>query len=114
MSRSSVRTDPHNDQVVLEGFEPGAGVWIPCEVKPGQFSDERRVSVALEDGNKWMGLVQERMLRGKAKTGQDCVLAKVTSVQGDSFVASIPGLAFKPYPFHGRIDRVAPNDTVEA
>ena len=34
----------------------GAYTWLPCEVKPGPFSDERLVRVASELGD-WVGFV---------------------------------------------------------
>ena len=33
---------------------PGARMWLPCEVKPGPFSDERMVLV-VADGSEWFG-----------------------------------------------------------
>ena len=35
----------------------GASMWLPCEVSPGPFSDERTVLVIGDDG-EWGGLRQ--------------------------------------------------------
>jgi len=37
-------------------LRPGARIWIPCEVKPGPFSDERMVRVQSQAG-EWLGFV---------------------------------------------------------
>ena len=47
----------------------GARLWLPCEVKPGPFTDERRVLVHGEGGN-WMGFVNVRWLQEKEAEGR--------------------------------------------
>ena len=66
----------------------GAYTWLPCEVKPGPFSDERLVRVASEFGD-WVGFVPVSSLEGKA--GESLIRALIVEVQGDRFLARIPG-----------------------
>jgi len=68
----------------------GAYTWLPCEVKPGPFSDERLVRVASEFGD-WVGFVPVSSLAGKE--GESLIRALVVEVQGDRFLARIPGEA---------------------
>jgi hypothetical protein len=35
----------------------GTRVWVPCEVKPGPFSDERFVKICVNGENPWLGFV---------------------------------------------------------
>lgn len=94
-------------------LEVGAGVWLPCEVKPGPFSDERMVLVSL-GGNQWFGFVNTKWLREGIEQGADLVLAKVTEISGDSFTAIVPGNAPNPSVIQGRIDQWRPvGDSVE-
>ena len=86
-------------------------MWLPCEVKPGPFSDERMVLVKGDD-SEWFGFVNVRWLR-KDRTGPNEVLAKVVDVEWPSYRARIPGFAPKSGLFQGRIEgklvRVAPD-----
>ena len=85
----------------------GSRLWLPCEVKPGPFTDERRVLVQGEGGN-WMGFVNVRWLHEKeAEDGHNAVLAKVVEVEESSFRARIRGSALAGGLFEGRRDRVA-------
>ena len=91
----------------------GANMWLPCEVKPGPFSDERMVLVSADD-NEWFGFVNVRWLRKNGSGNQDEVLAKVVDVEGPTFRARIPGNALQSELFQGRVDRAVPNDPVQA
>ncbi|HSK80825.1 MAG TPA: hypothetical protein VLQ45_30515 [Thermoanaerobaculia bacterium] len=57
-------------------LEAGAQIWVPCEVKPGPFSDERLVRVR-DSGREWLGFVQANRLR-------EPIGALVVSVNGES------------------------------
>ena len=84
----------------------GAGVWVPCEVRPGPFCNERRVLI--EDGdNEWFGFVATHWLKDKVEEGRDQVLAKVVDIQLEkgTFHAAIPGNAPKPSLFEGQVNR---------
>jgi hypothetical protein len=87
----------------------GTQLWIPCEVKPGPFSDERLVRVPSSRGD-WLGFVPVHLLREPVLEGNTFVGARVVSVQGERFQASLPGEALTPSLFEGNLARVAPVD----
>ena len=91
----------------------GASMWLPCEVSPGPFSDERTVLVIGDDG-EWGGFVNTRWLKRKTLKGKDEVLARVVDVDGPVFRARIPGDALQSRLFQGRVDRAVPGDPVQA
>lgn len=68
----------------------GRYVWLPCEVKPGPFSNERMVRVASEFGD-WVGFVPVSFLRDPIQEGETLVRALVVDVQGERFSARLPG-----------------------
>lgn len=92
---------------------PGARMWLPCEVKPGPFSDERTVLV-VADGSEWLGFVNVRWLRKHGLEDTDEVLAKVVDIDGPTFQARIPGNALQARLFQGRVDHAVPGDPVQA
>ena len=84
----------------------GAGVWVPCEVKPGPFDHERRVRINVE-GNNWFGFVNTRWLESKVEEGNDRILVTVVSIdQGNVFKAVVPGSAPVRSQFEGKIQNV--------
>ena len=91
----------------------GANMWLPCEVKPGPFSDERMVLV-IADGTEWLGFVNVRWLKNQSSEGRDEVLARVVEVEGPNFRARIPGNALQSGLFQGRVDRAVPGGSVQA
>ena len=91
----------------------GARIWLPCEVKPGPFSDERMVLV-VADGNEWFGFVNVRWLRRHGSEDTDEVLAKVIDVDGPTFHARISGNALQAKLFQGRVEHAVPGDSVQA
>ena len=90
----------------------GAGMWLPCEVKPGPFSDERVVLVIADD-SEWLGFVNIRWLRNHGSEDKDEVLAKVVDVKGHTFRARIPGNALQSGLIRGRVDRAVPSGPVQ-
>ncbi|HEX4963879.1 MAG TPA: hypothetical protein VF173_23845 [Thermoanaerobaculia bacterium] len=90
----------------------GTKIWLPCEVKPGPFSDERLVLVS-DGGRDWLGFVQENRLREPITEGRTSVLASVVSVLGETFQALLPGSALMSTLFEGRVSRVRPVDPLE-
>jgi hypothetical protein len=66
-------------------------VWIPCEVKPGPFSNERVVRVATPDGSSWVGFVDVRYLKEPIEKGTTAIKARVLSINHDTFEVSLPG-----------------------
>lgn len=93
----------------------GSGVWLPCEVRPGPFNDERVVRIRVDDVD-WVGFVNTEWLRvGDILEGSNAVLAKVSEVSGGRFVAMIPGSSpNQPSTIEGQVDRWVPvGDPVE-
>ena len=84
----------------------GAKMWLPCQVRPGPFSNERMVWVE-DDVGQWSGFVDVRWLKGGADEGKDQVLARIVDVDGSQFKASIPGHALRNRFFRGRVECVA-------
>ena len=70
----------------------GRTVWIPCEVKPGPFSNERLVRVEGEP-ESWVGFVPIWYLRDAIERGRTEVRAVVAEMRGEQFLARIPGHA---------------------
>ena len=85
----------------------GAQMWIPCEVAPGPFSDERAVRVRA-DGKEWSGFVNIKWLQKQVERGADQVHARVVEVEGETFRARIPGHALQSELFEGQVKRVEP------
>ena len=82
----------------------GGQVWLPCEVKPGPFSDERLVRVA--GPREWVGFVPVSALREPVLEGSTFVTAVVFDVQNGKFRARVPGHAVTPAPFEGVTSQV--------
>lgn len=95
-------------------LRPGARIWIPCEVKPGPFSDERMVRVETQAG-EWLGFVDVRLLRDRGLTeGRTSVLATVEAVSGQRFTARLPGHPVRSLLFEGSTDRAVRVGALEA
>ena len=71
-------------------LEPGASVWIPCEVVQGPFSDERNVQVGSPEG-QWAGFVSSAFLRDDILAGSTAVRATIVEVNDRSVSARLPG-----------------------
>jgi len=87
-------------------FDKGCTVWLPCEVKPGPFSDERLVKVQSPDGNI-IAFVNVRFLKNPIESGPTEVRAKVVDITDDSFSARLPGHSVTSNRFTGERNRVA-------
>lgn len=93
--------------------EVGAYVWLPCEVKPGPFSNERMVRVASEFGD-WVGFVPESSLKDPVRQGRTLIPALVIDVQGDRLSAMLPGAALSSTVLLTTLSQVESVDSVEA
>ena len=91
----------------------GAGLWLPCAVSPGPFSDER-VIVGRADDNEWVGFVNVRWLKKHGSENTDEVLARVVDVDDSTFRARIPGNALQSGFVQGCVERAVRSDTVQA
>lgn len=98
------------------GLTVGQYVWVPCEVKPGPFSDERlvRVNSPVVDSavSKWSGFVPTARLREPIEMGSTGVTAIVVEVMHDRFLAQLVGDAFSNTVFEDYISRAQPIDPV--
>ena len=91
----------------------GARIWIPCEVRPGPFGDERLVRIGTDDGG-WFGFVNVRWLKDPPPEGTSQVLATVVSIEGDRFTARIHGHSPAANLFHGQTERAHPGGSLSA
>ncbi|HEY0554729.1 MAG TPA: hypothetical protein VGG20_10715 [Thermoanaerobaculia bacterium] len=92
----------------------GTRIWVPCDVKPGPFSDERFVRICVNGGSPWLGFVPAERLKDPILEGRTLLPALVVSVLGDKFTARIPGEALTPFLFEGVLSRVQPVDSLQA
>jgi hypothetical protein len=69
----------------------GSYIWLPCEVKPGPFSDERlvRVKSALSD---WLGFVPTSSLKEPISEGRTQVTAVIVELRNDRLRAQVSGV----------------------
>lgn len=95
-------------------IEEGSQVWIPCQVKPGPFPDERMVRVQ-NNGDDWLGFVPVSVLKDPTVTeGENYIRATVVEVQGNHFTAMLPGHAFTSSAFHGEVSKVRSLGSIQA
>lgn len=74
-------------------LQVGDRVWLPCEVKPGPFSNERLVRIQLLT-DIWVGFVDTNALKDQLETGSTHVLALITAIEEDEVTALVQGHAF--------------------
>lgn len=91
----------------------GDTVWIPCEVKPGPFSNERLARVQFPTG-QWHGFVDVGVLKEDVEAGPTFVLAYVSAVHGDLVVAIVQGHAIEARHVQAPLDKVRALDSVSA
>jgi hypothetical protein len=71
-------------------LDAGNVVWIPCEVKPGPFPDERRVRLTSDLG-EWVGFVPVSYLEEPKTEGRTRIRVLIVDVEGDTFNVRVPG-----------------------
>lgn len=77
-------------------MKPGDAIWIPCDVKPGPFSNERMVRVESEAG-EWLGFVNIEWLKAPApEEGRSEIKALVVRVTDNDVIARLPGIQAHP------------------
>ena len=75
-------------------LKEGDIVWLSCEVKPGPFPNERLIRLSLPSG-AWVGFVEIDALKDPdVKTGETCVLARITKIIKNEVIAIIQAHAF--------------------
>ena len=92
-------------------LQVGGKVWIPCEVKPGPFSNERLARIQLPAG-PWLGFVDTGALKEPVETGDTYVLAYVTEIQGNQVTVIVQGHAFNVGQVQASLAKVKPLDPV--
>ena len=81
----------------------GQQIWIPCEIKPGAFSDESLVRVSAGE-NEWVGFVPSASLQFRGN--RHFILASVVEVSDDEVSLQFSGHALTPTLFQDRISRL--------
>lgn len=94
-------------------LEVGQTLWLPCEVKPGPFSDERMVRIETDRGGPWVGFVSIWLLREPVERGRTHVRAVVAEVREDTFSAKLPGHAVTSGMIEGEWSRSETKSDVE-
>jgi hypothetical protein len=96
----------------------GQHVWIPCEVKPGPFSDERMVRVNSPVVNSpvssWIGFVPAITLREPIERGLTDVAAIVINILNDRFLAQLVGDSFSNTIFEDHVSRAEPIGSIKS
>jgi hypothetical protein len=88
-------------------LKPGAKIWIPCDVKPGPFANERIVKVEHAEG-VWVGFVPVSELKDPVPLeGKTQIRAVVVESKPTYFLARLPGHSLSTSNiFRGAADRV--------
>jgi hypothetical protein len=94
-------------------YQVGDLVWIPCEVKPGPFSDERIIRINSARG-PWVGFVPAHALRESVKEGSTAVRAVIVQENGTHFNARVAGEPVTSSVFEGTLSRVEPIAALQA
>lgn len=71
-------------------IKKGMVVWLPCEVRRGPFSDERKVYVRSALGD-WFGFVNTSELEKKVSEGKDRVRGLVLAIESNHIILGING-----------------------
>jgi len=69
----------------------GSYVWLPCEVKPGPFANERLVRLR-STLSEWLGFVPTSSLKEPISEGKTLVHALVLDLGGNRLTAQVPGV----------------------
>lgn len=91
----------------------GSQIWIPCEVKPGPFSNERLVRVVSRAG-QWVGFVPVVSLRDDVERGRTWASATVIDFDETSVAVQFSGYAVTPTVFRSDRAGVEPRAALEA
>ncbi len=91
----------------------GSKIWIPCEVKPGPFSNERLVRVKLPSG-EWAGFVEVGALREPIEEGKTSILATIVDIENNTISLRLPGRSLTTSELKGDRSKVIPLGPLEA
>ncbi len=76
----------------------GQKIWLPCEVKPGPFADERLVRVNSTAGS-WLGFVPDWALQQPISEGMTKILAVIIEIHNSTITVQFQGQSVTPGPF---------------
>lgn len=93
-------------------FSIGQYVWVPCEVKPGPFADERMVQCSSPSG-QWLGFVSIAGLRNPLAEGRSEVKAVVLDLLDDYLRLQVLGAPVANTVYQDLTSRVSPVDPVQ-
>ena len=85
----------------------GDQIWLPCEVKPGPFSNERLARIQLPS-EPWIGFVDVQALKDPVERGNTLVLAQIVEVEKDFVKALVQGHSFSTRQVHASRAEVHP------
>lgn len=91
----------------------GRFVWIPCEVRPGPFSDERLVKVADAEA-EWVGFVSTMALQTPVREGRSALKALILDVDDIGYLAQPMGHGVNATAFRASFERLMPVGPVAA
>lgn len=85
----------------------GDRIWLPREVKPGPFSNERSTRIQ-PPSEPWIGFVDVTALKEPIEKGNTWVLAQIVAVEKDSVTALVQGHSFNTRQVHTSAVEVYP------
>lgn len=91
----------------------GRFFWIPCEVRPGPFSDERLARIA-DAESVWVGFVATSALQTPIEEGRTALKAVILDITGDRYLAQPVGHGVGPSAFQASLEKVTPLGPVAA
>ncbi len=94
-------------------FAVGQYVWVPCEVKPGPFADERMVQCNSPVG-QWLGFVATAGLRTPLPEGHSEVKAVVLDLIDGYLRLQVLGAPLANTVYKDHSSRVSPVDPVQS
>jgi hypothetical protein len=91
----------------------GSFFWIPCEVRPGPFSDERLARIANAE-SEWVGYVETSALQSPIAEGRTALKAIILDVTGGLYLAQPVGHGVNASTFLATLEKVTPLGPVAA
>jgi hypothetical protein len=91
----------------------GSFFWIPCEVKPGPFSDERLARIADAEA-EWVGFVETSSLQSPIAEGRTALKAVILEVTDGRYLAQPVGHGVDASTFQATLKKVTPLGPVAA
>ena len=83
----------------------GNKIWIPCQVKPGPFSDERSIMISSVAGESIV-FVRTEYLKDPIVEGETFVRANVIDIDNGYYTARLPGYPINSNLYRGELEKV--------